>query len=54
MTDIHTLGHLREQSDDDIMEDITPFGFVDNGGVEEMSLIERMEAHFAGRPMSYS
>jgi hypothetical protein len=34
-TNINTLASLREKSEDDILDDLTPFGFVDNGMTAE-------------------
>ena len=34
-TNINTLARLREKSDEDIMQDLTPFGFFDNGMTHE-------------------
>ena len=34
-TNINTLAKLREKTDDDIMHDLTPFGFFDNGMTHE-------------------
>ena len=35
LTDINTLAALRERSEDQIMDDLTPFGFYDDGQSEE-------------------
>jgi hypothetical protein len=37
MTDINTLMKLRDKSEEDIMDDMLPFGFVDRGeSIEEI------------------
>jgi hypothetical protein len=35
ITNINTLARLRESTDEDIMNTISPFGFIDNGMLEE-------------------
>lgn len=42
MTDIHTLNKLREKTDEELEEDLLPFGFVYNG-TEEEEEIEAIE-----------
>lgn len=39
-TDINTLSKLREKTDDEVMEDLVPFGFFDNGITPE-EIVER-------------
>jgi len=39
LTDINTLAALRERSEDQMMEDLTPFGFYDDGQEEEETII---------------
>jgi hypothetical protein len=39
-TDINTLMKLREKSDDDIMNDLSPFGFVDDGRGDVYEMLE--------------
>ena len=34
-TNINTLSKLRDMSDDDLEESMTPFGFIDNGSSDE-------------------
>jgi len=36
ITDINTLANLREKSEEDLMSELTPFGFYDNGIAEEV------------------
>jgi hypothetical protein len=40
LTDINTLMKLREKSDDDIMSDLSPFGFVDDGRGDLYEMLE--------------
>jgi len=40
MTDINTLMKLREKSDDDIMNDLSPFGFVDDGRNDDLEMLD--------------
>jgi len=40
ITDINTLMKLREKSDDDIMNDLSPFGFVDDGRNDEFEMLD--------------
>jgi len=39
ITDINTMAKLREKNDEDLMEDLLPFGFVENGEDEETRTI---------------
>ena len=39
-TDINTLMKLREKSDEDIMNDLSPFGFIDDGRDDDMDMLE--------------
>jgi hypothetical protein len=41
LTDINTFVSLRDKSEDDIMNDIMPFGFVDNGRPEVLTREEQ-------------
>ena len=40
ITDINTLMKLREKSDDDIMNDLSPFGFVDDGRNDDIEMLD--------------
>lgn len=40
ITNINTLMKLREKSDDDIMNDLSPFGFVDDGRGDDYEMLE--------------
>ena len=40
ITDINTLMKLREKSDDDIMNDLSPFGFVDDGRNDDLEMLD--------------
>jgi hypothetical protein len=40
LTDINTLAALRERSEEDMISDLTPFGFYDDGNNEEEMIIE--------------
>ena len=37
LTDINTLVKLREKSEEEIMNDLLPFGFIENGQEEEVN-----------------
>lgn len=39
-TDINTLMKLREKSDEDIMNDLSPFGFFDDGRSDDVEMLE--------------
>ena len=40
LTDIHTLKNLREKSEEEMMEDLLPFGIIDDGRPEDGEVIE--------------
>lgn len=46
VTDINTIFKLREKSDQQMMDELTPFGFYDDGGVEEVEQIQNAPAPF--------
>ena len=51
-TDINTLMSLREKTEEDLEQDMSPFGFVEDGRPEEMD-IETMERYRAISPDSW-
>jgi hypothetical protein len=46
VTDINTIFKLREKSDQQMMDELTPFGFYDDGGLEEVEQIQNNSAAF--------
>lgn len=53
MTEIHTLSELREKTDEELMDEVMPFGFVSAGSDGE-TLQERLENHWSQAPIIYS
>jgi len=45
LNDINTLAKLREKSEDQIINELTPFGFIDNG-VDEIP--DQIDDYFGG------
>lgn len=43
ITDINTMSKLREKNDEDLMENLLPFGFIQNGSDETETIVDMVE-----------
>ena len=50
LTDIHTLMKLRDKTDEEIENDLVPFGFMDDGHPDDdvVDMTEKWNPEFAG------